>query len=197
MSESDSSVSETTTGVMSSTPSGALASLSSRKSSRLLLRSSISPSVRLPAERAEFRVQSEQPNAHGDKINQKDNVTPGDPTFIAQTPNIQLFEKIRTLLATAAAGNLNSRLGEGTTTINTVKHWFARFTSEDTDFEDKPRPERLHIVEDSAILDAVKEDPEINTRSLPRDSGVDIQQSSVASRLSATETYWLDGSFTP
>ncbi|KAK6763132.1 hypothetical protein RB195_023733 [Necator americanus] len=64
-----------------------------------------------------------------------------------------------------APRNINSRLGEGTTTTRTVKLWFARFASENTDFEEKPRSGRPHTV-GSAILDAVKENPEINTRGL-------------------------------
>ncbi|KAK6736043.1 hypothetical protein RB195_018989 [Necator americanus] len=89
-------------------------------------------------------------------------------------------------VATAGARNINGRLGEGTTTIRTVKRWIARFASGDIDFEDKPQSGRLYTVEDSAIFDDVKEDPEIDTRSLATrpDSN---QQSSAAPRPSATQ----------
>ncbi|KAK6753857.1 hypothetical protein RB195_013068 [Necator americanus] len=58
----------------------------------------------------------------------------------------------------------------------------ARFASGDTDFEDKPRSGRPHTVENSAILDVVKEDPEVNARSLATRLGC---SHSVVSRLQA------------
>ncbi|KAK6762383.1 hypothetical protein RB195_023193 [Necator americanus] len=95
--------------------------------------------------------------------------------------------------ATAPARSISSRLGEGTTAIRIVKRWFA---NGDTDFEDKPRSGRSHSVgvEDSAILDAVKKDPVINTRIFAMRLGCSHL---TVVRPSATEKCWLDGSLTP
>ncbi|KAK6764874.1 hypothetical protein RB195_024988 [Necator americanus] len=82
---------------------------------------------------------------------------------------------------TVAARNINSRLGEDTTAIKTDKRWFARFASGETNFENKPRSGRLNTVEDSTILEAVKEDTEINTHSLAKRLG--CSHSTVLSRV--------------
>ncbi|VDP21814.1 unnamed protein product [Heligmosomoides polygyrus] len=53
--------------------------------------------------------------------------------------------------------------------------------------EDRPRSGRPSTVENSIVLDAVKEDPEMTLAIMRRDSAVPIQQSSVGSSLSSSE----------
>ena len=79
---------------------------------------------------------------------------------------IIFYEWRRGTGATETVRNINNALGEDTTSISTVKRCFARFEGGDTDFEEKPRSGRPLKVEDSLILGAVKEDPEVSTRSL-------------------------------
>ena len=93
------------------------------------------------------------------------------------------YEWLRGTGATGTVQNINSTLGEGTTSLSTVKRWFARFEEGDTNFEDKPRSGRPHTVDDIAILDAVKEDPELSTRSLATRLG--CTQPTVVGRLHA------------
>ena len=96
---------------------------------------------------------------------------------------IIFYEWRRGTGATATVRNINSVWGEDTTSIATVHRWFARFKEGDTDFEDKPRSGRPLAVDDSVILDTVKEDPEVNTRSLATRLG--CAQSTVVGRLQA------------
>ncbi|EYC32013.1 hypothetical protein Y032_0003g1353 [Ancylostoma ceylanicum] len=103
---------------------------------------------------------------------------------------IIFYEWRRGTEATETVRNINSALGEDTTSISTVERCFVRFREGDTDFKDKPRMGRPHTVEDledSSILDVVKGDLEVSTCNLATDSDVPIQRPSVASRLSATE----------
>ncbi|EYC11314.1 hypothetical protein Y032_0051g2136 [Ancylostoma ceylanicum] len=107
---------------------------------------------------------------------------------------IILYEWRRGTGATETVRNINGALGEESTSISTVKRCFARFKEADMDFKNKPQSGRHHMVEDSSILDAVKVDRGLAPAVSRRDSVVDIKRFSVASRLSATGKYSLDGS---
>lgn len=91
------------------------------------------------------------------------------------------YEWSRGTGAMSAVRNVNSALGEDTTTVEAVNRWFTRFTKEDTDFEDKHRSERLQAMEDAAVLDTVKEDPKANTRRIAK--GLECTQSRAVIRL--------------
>ncbi|KAK6745554.1 hypothetical protein RB195_011962 [Necator americanus] len=54
---------------------------------------------------------------------------------------IIFYEWLGGIGATATTLKINSRSDKGTATIRTIKRWFARFASGNTDFEDKPRSE--------------------------------------------------------
>lgn len=96
-----------------------------------------------------------------------------------------------TLLCTSGATELRqsvtSTVNWGTTTANAVNCWFARFAKEDTDFESKARSGRLQAVEDSAVIDTLKEDPETTTGVLRKKLG--CTQTTVVSRLQAALGY--------
>ena len=55
---------------------------------------------------------------------------------------------------------------EDITSIAMVRRWFVRFMEKDTDFEDKLCSRCPLAIDDCVILDTVKEDPKVNTRSL-------------------------------
>ncbi|XGW34595.1 hypothetical protein V3C99_018500 [Haemonchus contortus] len=61
-----------------------------------------------------------------------------------------------------------------------IHRWFARLMEGDTGFENKPRPGRPFAVDDSVIVDTIKEDPEANTADLQQDLGVLNERSLVA-----------------
>lgn len=96
---------------------------------------------------------------------------------------IAFYEWRRGTGATATARNINAALGENTTSTRTVQRWFVRFAEGETIFETKPRSGRPHVVEDSVVLAAVKEDPEASTHSLARRLG--CTHSTVRTRLQA------------
>ncbi|VDO22476.1 unnamed protein product [Haemonchus placei] len=74
--------------------------------------------------------------------------------------------------ATATFHNINSALGENTTSIAIIRRWFIRFKEGDTGFEDKPRSERPLAIDDSVILDTVTMIRKFTPAALRRDMGV-------------------------
>uniref|UniRef100_A0A7I4XSQ4 HTH_48 domain-containing protein n=1 Tax=Haemonchus contortus TaxID=6289 RepID=A0A7I4XSQ4_HAECO len=83
--------------------------------------------------------------------------------------------------AAALVHKIGSAFGKDSTPIATIHCWCARFEGGDKCFEDMPRLERPLAVDDSDILDTVKEDPELNTHSLATRHV--CAQSAVVSRL--------------
>ncbi|KAK6735373.1 hypothetical protein RB195_018529 [Necator americanus] len=115
-----------------------------------------------------------------------------------QLPSIFFYEWRGGIGATATAiNNINNRMVECSTTIGTVKRWFARFANGDTDFEDKPAVGTPTLSKTPPFSVLSKRILRSTPAVLRRDSGVAIQQSSVPSRSSATETCWLNASLTP
>ena len=97
---------------------------------------------------------------------------------------IIFYEWRRGTEATAAVRNTNSVWREGHHFHRYGPSPFARFKDGDTDFEDKPYSGRSLAVNDSVILDTVREDQEVNTRGLATRLG--CAQSTILGRLQAS-----------
>lgn len=79
---------------------------------------------------------------------------------------LAFYEWRRGTSAVTTVANINAVFGEKSVNYSTVHRWFTRFEEGDTDFEDKPRSGRPTTVEDSTILEVIKENPEASVREL-------------------------------